>query len=453
MNRPVGEISILGGGLAGSLCALLMARRGFAVDVYEFRADMRRETIPAGRSINLALAARGIEPLKRAGVFERVEPMLIPMRGRMLHDHDGTTQLLPYGQRADEVVYSVTRGGLNALLMNAAETAGAQFHFRQRCVACDFESSRLIMRDESSAAEYRLPLQTVIAADGGGSVVRRALSAQLGHQASEQLLDHGYKELTIPAAADGGHRMEKHALHIWPRGEFMLIALPNPDSTFTVTLFLPNTGTPGFASLTDEAALLDFFGKTFPDTLDLIPGLTKEFFANPTGELGTVRCSPWHYRDQALLIGDAAHAVVPFHGQGMNCAFEDCAVLDDLVASHGKNWEEIFSRLTASRKPNADAIADMALENYVEMRDTVRDPGFQLRKELAFELERRLPDRFIPRYSMVMFHAEIPYSQALQRGKVQLELLRSLTATATTLAEIDMDEAERRAREKLSPLG
>ncbi len=278
MSESRNEISILGGGLAGSLCALLLARRGLAVDVYEFRADMRRETIPAGRSINLALAARGIEPLRRAGVFDTVQPMLIPMRGRMLHDGDGTTQMLPYGQRPDELVYSVTRGGLNALLMDAAEAAGARFHFRQRCVACDFESSRLIMSDERSAAEYRLPLQTVIAADGGGSVVRRALSAQLGYQASEELLDHGYKELTIPAAAGGAHRMEKHALHIWPRGEFMLIALPNPDSTFTVTLFLPNTGEPSFASLTDEAALLEFFGQTFPDTLALIPDLAREFF-------------------------------------------------------------------------------------------------------------------------------------------------------------------------------
>ncbi len=452
MSESHSEVSILGGGLAGSLCALLLARRGLAVDVYEFRADMRRETIPAGRSINLALAARGIEPLKKAGVFDSVRPMLIPMRGRMLHDGDGTTQLLPYGQRPDELVYSVTRSGLNTLLMDAAEAAGARFHFRQRCVSCDFESSRLIMRDEDSTAEYRLPLQTVIAADGGGSIVRRALSAQMGYEASEELLDHGYKELTIPAAADGGHRMEKHALHIWPRGEFMLIALPNPDSTFTVTLFLPNTGEPSFASLTDAAALREFFASTFPDTLDLIPGLEQQFFTNPTGELGTVRCSPWHYGDKALLIGDAAHAVVPFHGQGMNCAFEDCAALDDLVATHGDDWTATFAALSARRKPNADAIADMALENYVEMRDTVRDPGFQLRKELAFELERRLPERFIPRYSMVMFHAEIPYAQAKMRGQVQLELLQSLTRNANTLGEVDLDAAERHVREKLSPL-
>lgn len=452
MSRSTGEISILGAGLAGSLLALLTARRGLAVDVYEFRADMRKESIPAGRSINLALAARGIAPLRRAGIFDRVEPMLIPMRGRMLHELDGNTVFLPYGQRPEELVYSVTRSGLNALLMSAAESAGARFHFGQRCVSCDFESSRLIMRDEKSGAEYRLPLQTVIAADGGGSVVRRALSTQIGYHSTEELLDHGYKELTIPPAADGGHRMEPHALHIWPRGEYMLIALPNPDATFTVTLFLPHTGKPSFASLTDEAALLEFFGDTFPDTLALIPRLTEEFFANPTGELGTVRSAPWHYRDKTLLIGDAAHAVVPFHGQGMNCAFEDCAVLDDLIAAHGEDWERIFANLTEIRKPDADAIADMALENYVEMRDTVRDPRFQLRKELAFELERRLPDRFIPRYSMVMFHDEIRYSEAQRRGRIQLDLLTFLTRDVDRLDQIDLAEAERLAREKLSPL-
>ena len=452
MSGNNSDISILGAGLAGSLCALLMARRGLAVDVYEFRADMRRESIPAGRSINLALAARGIAPLRRAGVFDRVEPLLIPMRGRMLHETDGTTQLLPYGQKPGEVVYSVTRGGLNALLMDAAEAAGARFHFRQRCVTCDFVSSRLIMHDETSGAEYRLALQNVIAADGGGSVVRRALAAQIDYEATEELLDHGYKELTIPPATDGTHRMDRNALHIWPRGEFMLIALPNPDATFTVTLFLPNKGTPSFASLTDPAALRAFFEDTFPDTMALIPDLEDEFFANPTGELGTVRSAPWNYGDKALLIGDAAHAVVPFHGQGMNCAFEDCAALDDLVAAHGDDWETIFANLSELRKPDADAIADMALENYVEMRDTVRDPGFQLRKEMAFELERRLPDRFIPRYSMVMFHDEIPYSVAQERGRIQFELLRELTAGATSLEQVDLAEAERVARERLAPL-
>jgi kynurenine 3-monooxygenase len=292
----------------------------------------------------------------------------------------------------------------------------------------------------------------LIAADGAGSVVRRELVTAGQVSASESLLAHGYKELTIPPTDDGGFRLDPGALHIWPRGGFMLIALPNPDGDFTVTLFLANEGPDSFATLTDETAVRGFFERHFPDTLTLIPDLTEQFAANPVGILGTVRCEPWNLAGDVLLIGDAAHAIVPFHGQGMNAGFEDCAEFCRLLDEGLGDRERLFSAFSRLRRPDAEAIADMALENYVEMRDTVRDPRFHLKKALAFELERRCPGRFVPRYSMVMFHAEIPYAEALDRGEVQARLLEELTADAGSLADVDMALAERLVSERLAPL-
>jgi kynurenine 3-monooxygenase len=295
------------------------------------------------------------------------------------------------------------------------------------------------MRDTPSGNVYRLPLARVIAADGAGSPCRHAMAATYAIEVTEDLLAHGYKELTLPADASGNHQFDPHALHIWPRGNFMLIALPNTDGTFTVTLFLPHTGPASFASLGDERRLIGFFEEHFADALELMPDLAEEFAAHPTGRMGTVYCSQWSADGRLVLLGDAAHAIVPFHGQGMNCAFEDCAILDELLAA--LPWPEACDAYASRRKPDTDAIARMAIENYQEMRDTVREPRFQLQKALSLELERRFPDRFIPRYSMVMFHHEIPYHLALHRGLTQTGILDELTRSAADLSEVDFEQA------------
>ncbi|WP_405223561.1 FAD-dependent oxidoreductase [Lentisalinibacter sediminis] len=445
-------VAILGAGLTGSLLAILLARRGHAVDLYERQPDLRTHRAQGGRSINLALAARGLRGLALASLTEAVEPLLMPMSGRLLHQEDGGLDFQPYGQHEGEENYSVSRADLNRVLLDAAEAAGARLHFSEACSSIDLEARRATLRHEETGAERQIFMAPLIAADGAGSVVRRAL-ADAGHiGASESLLAHGYKELTIPPGDDGGFRIDPGALHIWPRGGFMLIALPNPGGDFTVTLFLPNEGPESFASLDDEASVQAFFERHFPDTPALIPDLAEQFAANPVGILGTVRCEPWNLGGDVLLVGDAAHAIVPFHGQGMNAGFEDCAEFCRLLDGGCEDRERLFGEFSRLRRPNAEAIADMALENYVEMRDTVRDPSFHLKKALAFELERRCPDRFVPRYSMVMFHAEIPYAEALARGEVQARLLDELTADADSLADVDLALAERLVSERLAAL-
>ena len=394
-----------------------------------------------GRSINLALAARGIAALKRAGIDADVADLLIPMRGRMVHDLDGQQRFLPYGQRAHEEIYSVSRATLNTLLYElAAERHGVEYRFDTACVGVEPDGTPIV---ESAGARRPLPADVVLAADGAGSEVRRALAANGAITAREQLLDHGYKELTL-AASDGDFALQPNALHIWPRGGFMLIALPNPDRTFTATLFLPHMGTPSFASIGPTQAA-PFFRREFADAVPLIPALKHEFANHPVGHLGTVHCQPWSFAGRLLLVGDAAHAIVPFHGQGMNAAFEDCAVLDELIGRHdgagGHDWPAIFAAFEKEREPNARAIAEMALENYREMRDDVRDPKFELRAALSFELERRFSGRFIPRYSMVMFHPEIPYAEAQRRGAAQSRILAELSAGAESLDEVDFARA------------
>jgi kynurenine 3-monooxygenase len=360
------------------------------------------------------------------------------MRGRVLHAEDGALTFAVYGQRPHEVIYSVSRPGLTrALLDHAQQRYGIQPRFLQAARTLDFERDELVMLDEVSGDTYRRPLAPLIAADGAGSVVRRAMTGQLGVHVSEEMLEHGYKELTLPPGPGGMHRIQRDALHIWPRGGFMLIALPNVDGSFTVTLFLAlRGGAESFAALHDRAEVDAFFARHFPDIVPLMPNLAREFLEHPVGLMGTVRTDRWHAGGSAVLLGDAAHAIVPFHGQGMNACFEDCRVLDELLRG-ATDWERAFARFTALRKPDTDAIAQMALENFIEMRDTVRDPKFMLRKALSFELERRHPQRFIPRYSMVMFHHDIPYRTAQERGRLQDALLTELTRDAETLAQID----------------
>jgi kynurenine 3-monooxygenase len=443
MSTPAsGRIAIVGGGPCGSLLAILLARRGFEPVVIERNARFTASGASGGRSINLALAARGIDALRRAGIDAYVRELLIPMRGRMIHDLDGRQRFLAYGQRAAEEIYSVSRAALNALLYRlAAERHAVEYRFNTRCVDVDAATGDPIV--ETAGARTTLDADVVFAADGAGSEVRRALAEQRAIEAHEELLDHGYKELTIPPGDDGGFALEPGALHIWPRGGFMLIALPNPDRSFTATLFLPRAGESSFAAV-GASEVGGFFRREFADAVPLLPSLHGEYVEHPTGALGTVTCRPWS-AGKILLVGDAAHAIVPFHGQGMNAAFEDCVVLDRLLeqraADGSGDWQQVFADFERLRAPNARAIAEMAIENYQEMRDEVRDAKFELRAALSFELERRFPGRFIPRYSMVMFHPEISYAEAQRRGVLQARILRDLTASADTLAGVDFAHA------------
>jgi len=442
-------VNIVGAGLAGSLLALLLARRGLFVTLHERRPDPRQAQPERGRSINLALAARGMRALERAGVMERVRPLLIPMRGRMVHGLSAQTALQPYGQREHEVIWSVGRADLNRVLIEeASRHAAVSVRFNQLCLGADVRADGLRFRDQASGALHEVSLTPTIATDGAGSAVRGSLAAAGLVSVHEEWLDHDYKELSVPPAT-GRHALEPNALHIWPRGGFMLIALPNTDGSFTATLFLARTGAASFAALATDEAVAGFFQHQFPDALPLMPDLLGEFASHPQGQLGTVHATPWQVAGRVLLLGDAAHAIVPFHGQGMNAAFEDCVALDALVA-RGADWQAVFAQFEQARRPNAAAIAHMALENYAEMRDAVLDARFVRRKELAMGLERRFPDRFIPRYSMVMFHPEISYAEALRRGAVQAQLLDELDPGPGS--EPDPARAEQLVRERLPPI-
>jgi kynurenine 3-monooxygenase len=446
-------IRIVGAGPTGALLAILLARRGLEIELYESRPDLRRQPAGAGRSINLALADRGIHALKAAGVFDGLERTLLPMRGRLIHYENRETAFQPYGQRPNEVIYSVSRHRLNqALIEAAASRPGVQLHFQHRLEGADFAAKTAQIRDLENDRVLAVPMQPLLATDGAGSAVRRAMSAQKQIQAAEIDLEHGYKELSIPAGPQASFRMANDALHIWPRGDFMLIALPNADGSFTATLFLPKHGPVSFASLRDAGGVDEFLTRNFPDARELMPNALAEFSAHPLGFLGTVTAQPWHVRDQATLLGDAAHAMVPFHGQGMNCCFEDCIEFDACAARHA-SWEDVFAEFGAARRRNTDAIAAMALENYLEMRESVAEPKFQLQQALSLELERRFPRRFIPRYSMVMFHHEIPYLTAQQRGATQSQILSDMTrGTVNALSEVDFECAEREINQRLPPL-
>jgi kynurenine 3-monooxygenase len=446
-------IRIVGAGPTGALLAILLARRGLEVELYEARPDLRQVPAGSGRSINLALADRGIHALRTAGVFDALGSALLPMRGRLIHYQNGDTAFQPYGQRPNEVIYSVSRHRLNqALLEVAADQPGVQLHFQHRLEDADFATNTARIRNLENDRLLSVPMQPLLATDGAGSAIRRAMSARELIQAGEIDLEHGYKELSIPVGPQGGFQMAADALHIWPRGNFMLIALPNADGSFTATLFLPKHGPVSFASLRDTDSVEEFLARNFLDACALMPDALAEFGAHPVGFLGTVAAQPWHVQGQATLIGDAAHAMVPFHGQGMNCCFEDCIEFDACVARHA-SWDAVFAEFGATRRPNTDAIAAMALENYLEMRESVADPKFQLQQALSLELERRFPRRFIPRYSMVMFHHEIPYLIAQQRGAAQSEILRDLTrGTIDALSEVDFERAEHEISSRLPPL-
>jgi kynurenine 3-monooxygenase len=452
------SITLIGAGLVGSLLAVLLAKRGFKVEIYERRSDMRLNNISAGRSINLALANRGIYPLEQAGLMDQVEPILTMMKGRMVHDLEGNESFQSYGQKNEEVIYSVSRGELNKICMNAAEATGlVTIHFNKKCDSVNFENNICQIKDVKTGELSSHTFERIIGTDGSSSSVRNAIHNISSKQHDILPLGHSYKELRIPAGKNGEFQIDKHSLHIWPRGGYMLIALPNEDASFTVTLFMPTEGEVSFETIKTPSDAHDFFKTHFKDTIKLLPDLEKDFFENTTGSLVTVKCSPWHYQGKALLLGDAAHAIVPFHGQGMNCGFEDALDLaetidrhsDNSISDSGFNWQTVFSEVNEQRKANGDAIADMAIENYITMRDSVRDEKFLLRNALAFELENRYPNQFCPRYSMVMFH-RLPYSEAMSRGVTQNEILHHLTQNISELSEINYTIAENLINEKLT---
>jgi kynurenine 3-monooxygenase len=450
MSRDRTPIRIVGAGPTGALLAILLQRRGHTVDIYEARPDPRGQRTDSGRSINLALADRGINALRLAGVFEELQSDLLPMRGRFIHPVQGTPSLQPYGQRPNELIYSISRHRLNQTLIElAARLPRVRVHFEHRFETADFDAEVALIRDIRHDRLVSVPMQPLLATDGAGSAMRRRMSALRLIDANDTDLEHGYKELSIPAGPGARYRMAPEALHIWPRGDYMLIALPNEDGSFTATLFLAKKGALSFESLTDTAAIEGFLSTGFPDARALMPHCVAEFKDHPVGFLGTVSAYPWHYRGITSLIGDAAHAIVPFHGQGMNCCFEDCVEFDACVGRHA-DWDSVFADFCALRKPNTDAIAAMALDNYLEMRERVVHPKFQLQQALSLELERRFPERFIPRYSMVMFHHEIPYRTALERGTVQATLLAELTGSASTLQDVDFERAQREVRSRLA---
>jgi len=430
------KITIAGAGLAGALLATLLARKGWQVEVFEKRPDPRLKGYEGGRSINLALAERGLHALREAGLNEAVMKQAVMMRGRMVHAKAGDTQLQRYGKDDSEVIWSVHRGELNITLLNAAEAAGAKILFNHRIDNIDFDEKKMRFINDFDRSTAELDFNVLIGADGAGSGVRTALKQQNHLTERFESLGHSYKELEIPPDAAGGFQIEPNALHIWPRGGYMCIALPNTEKTFTVTLFLPNEGDPSFATLPDLAAARKFFEEDFADALPLMPNFDEDFINNPTSGLSTLYCDKWHLDGRTVLLGDAAHAMVPFHGQGMNCAFEDCLALVHHI-EHATHWETAFDQFEKERKPNALAIQAMALENYIEMRDRVDDPDFLLQRQLERVLADRHPGQYVSRYAMVSF-SRIPYQVAFERGLRQRALLVKATSGKQSLAEIDV---------------
>jgi kynurenine 3-monooxygenase len=439
MAKP---IIIAGAGLCGTLLAVRLAQRGFSVELFESRPDMRSTSIAAGRSINLALSDRGLKALRMVGVDKHIEADLIPMTGRMVHHADGRTSYQSYSGRKGECINSVSRSGLNSALLDLADTLpGLNMHFNTTCSSVDLENATAHFQDQGSKKEFSVEGQLVIGADGANSAVRQSMFSQAARLRFDFRIDwltHGYKELIFPALPDGGFALEKNALHIWPRGGFMMIALPNPGGSFTVTLFLPFKGENGFETMVDGPSVRRYFEKWFPEALTLLPDLETHYFQHPVSSLGTVKCYPWVAYDKNLLLGDAAHAVVPFYGQGMNCSFEDCVVFDECLDELGANWPLVLDRVQTLRKPNADAIADLAIENFYEMRDHVANPVFIRKRQLETLLESQFPD-YYSKYSLVTFREDVPYSQAKALGNAQDALLMELCTGNEPIDQMDLE--------------
>ena len=457
-NHTQKTITLAGGGLVGSLLALVLARKGYQIDVFESRPDLRKVDISAGKSINLALANRGIKPLQELGLMNDIEKMLIAMRCRLIHVDGQADNFQAYGQGAHEVIYSISRGELNGYLMTQAELTGkVNFYFEHRLTEVDLAKNQLSLNVNNKNVIHHF--QQLMGTDGANSLVRKAILKQnkshTNYQNDEQLLDHSYKELVIKANTKGQHKLDKNALHIWPRGNFMIIALPNLDGSFTVTLFLPAKGLKSnaqkdnisFSELLNNEQLNIFFDDNFSELKPFINNLEDDFFTNPIGRLATIKCAPWSFSNKALILGDAAHAVVPFHGQGMNCGFEDCDLINQLLPnandlSSDFDWQQFFQTIEQQRKVNSDAIADMAIENYIEMRSSVLQADFLLKKQCAFKIQQWFPKRFSPRYAMVMFEHR-PYCEALKLGEIHKEMLNELCDNINDVEQLNRVMAEK----------
>ena len=414
--------TIIGSGLAGPLLATFLGQKGYPIHLFEKRPDLRIEKTSVGRSINLALSYRGIRALKVAKVFDEIEPHMIPMKGRMVHHLDRKLEFQPYSIHDYEHINSISRGELNKILMNKAEESGnVEIYFNHSLVEIDEIKNELVFKNG-----VRVPIDKhVIGADGAGSIIRKFIDSKNKPPSHSDPLGHGYKELHIAPSRNGNFQLDPNALHIWPRGEFMLIALPNTDKSFTCTLFLPNKGEISFETLISNNLVNDFFNEFFNDAIHLLENFPNTYFDNPIGKLATIYADKWQYENQFCIIGDAAHAVVPFFGQGMNASFEDCQILMECLDELNGNWNDLFSKYNFERKADTDAIAKMAIENYVEMRKSVAEKEFINKKEIANELFRQFPDRFIPRYNMVSF-TSIPYSVVYERGNIQKKIISSL---------------------------
>ncbi|MEL6639304.1 MAG: NAD(P)/FAD-dependent oxidoreductase [Bacteroidota bacterium] len=421
------KVMIIGAGLCGTLLGIRLAQRGHRVQIFEKRSDMRRADTEAGRSINLALSNRGLRALRMVGLEGAVSEHCIPMYGRMIHSTTGELRFSKYSGREGEHINSISRSGLNVALLDAAEgMENLELHFEHQCLEVDLPAARARFR--VGEREHEVRADVIFGADGAGSAVRRSMMArtnELLFNYSQFFLRHGYKELTIPPGPGGSYRIEKNALHIWPRGTYMLIALPNLDGSFTVTLFHPFEGRQGLKALTTRRKVLDFFEAQFADIIPHVPGLLTDFFANPNSNLGTIRCYPWQAYGKALLMGDASHAIVPFYGQGMNSSFEDVVVFDQVLDTHPNNWARALEAFQEQRVGDTNAIADLAVDNFYEMRDHVANPAFIRKRHLEMQLEQTYPDYF-SKYSMVTFNEHLPYREALRKGRRQDELLMDI---------------------------
>ncbi len=454
---PFGEdlggasILIIGAGLCGSLLALRLAQKGYKVEIYESRPDLRKVDISAGRSINLALSDRGLKALRLCGMEEKAREICIPMYGRLMHDSQGNTFSSNYSGRENEYINSISRGDLNAILLDEAEKhENVNIHFNSGCKKVDIENKIAHFKSYETGEKFKVKADVIFGTDGAGSSLRKSYISERKFlfSYSQNYINHGYKELEIPADKNGNHQISKEHLHIWPRGDFMLIALPNMDGSFTVTLFLSyDEGEYNFNNLTSEEKMIAFFEKEFPDALVLIPNIKEEFANNPTGPLGTIKCSPWSYQNKTLLMGDSAHAIVPFYGQGMNASFEDVVVFDEILCHFERSreifdWEAIFKAYQKARKHDTDAIADLAIDNFYEMRDHVANPLFKEKRKIEMDLEKTFPNQYSSKYSLVTFNENIGYNEAMKKGRAQDKALLNLIADDEVHTHLEMTKEE-----------
>lgn len=440
------NIAIVGAGLVGSLWAVYMAKKGHHVHVFDRRTDIRKVKIVQGKSINLALSDRGWKALINAGIKEDIMKVALPMKGRLMHSIDGELSYQPYGKEG-QAIYSVSRGLLNQTLLNCADAYdNVTLYFEHQCKDIDLKTNTIHFENPSTGQEMNMQFDRIFGTDGAFSAVRNRMMRLDRFNYSQEYLSHGYKELEIPPNADGTHRMDPTALHIWPRGEFMMIALPNPDGSFTCTLFLAFEGKHAFEHLKDEASVTNFFQTYFSDAVSMMPEMIQDFFTNPTSSLVMTKCNPWNYQDKICLMGDAAHAIVPFYGQGMNSGFEDCTVLNELMEKHGSDWSSMFEEYSEIRKPAGDAILELALRNYIEMRDKTADKDFLLQKKIEAKFSAKHPNLWLPLYSQVTF-SHIPYNEALQNGDRQDAIMKQVMNRPDIYDVWDSEEIEQQILE------